>query len=68
MTGELACSQESRNRHSLRFPEVTPTLNFYTNRTESSQYFTSPITAVHSIGRCNTCGPQKLHLAVFNVP
>jgi imidazolonepropionase-like amidohydrolase len=29
MTVELACSQESRNRHSLRFPEVNPTLNIY---------------------------------------
>jgi hypothetical protein len=26
MTVELACSQESRNQHSLRFPEVNPTL------------------------------------------
>ena len=26
MTVELACSQESRNRHSWRFPEVNPTL------------------------------------------
>jgi hypothetical protein len=25
MTVELACSQESRNRHSLRFLEVNPT-------------------------------------------
>jgi hypothetical protein len=26
MTVELACSQESRNRHSLRYPEVNSTL------------------------------------------
>ncbi len=35
MTVELACSQESRNRHTLRFPEVNPTLNVCTNRTQA---------------------------------
>ena len=38
MTVELACSQQSRYGHSLRFPVVNSMLNICTNRTYSSLY------------------------------
>ena len=38
MTVELACGQESRYRHTLRFPEVNPTLNICTNRTNTARW------------------------------